>query len=197
MSKEPGGRYARDRQALLTVYFLFYFGVLASMVIDHRLLSAVRPAMFNFNRDLPELAIIATGLPKWMIAHTWSFGFADTLAFALPLAWMSTRDRQRGRGWVFVLYIRFDLLLADLFLQVHHEPFILYVLLPLAMITRREERFYLLLKACRFYFIYVFVSAAVWKIARGAVWNTDEMSRILLVPHSDLLSGDCPRLTCR
>src|SRR5258708_27528193 len=30
-----------------------------------------------------------------------------------------------------------------------------------------------------FYFIYVFVSAAVWKIARGAVWNTDEMSRIL------------------
>ncbi|HLZ88303.1 MAG TPA: hypothetical protein VKQ52_13705, partial [Puia sp.] len=194
-------RYARDRRLLLTVYFACYFAVFLFLAIDHRLLAQVRPVVFNFNRDLTELALIATGLPRWMIAHPWSFWLADAGLFLLP-AFLLSYAIGKGRmppGLVvaFLLFLSLYLLLADIFWQVHQEPFIGYVLLPLAFLIGRADRFYRILQACRYYFLYVFVSAAIWKIARGAVFNSDEMSRILLVHHGDLLSGDCTGTACR
>lgn len=166
------------------------------MIRQGRLLSQVRPVLWNFNRDLTELAVIASGLPRWMIAHPGSFLLFDVLLFALPLAWLMSGLR-RWLGVAFVCFLALYLLLADIFWQMHHEPFILYVLLPMALITRRSDRFDTIFRFCRYYFLYIFVSAAVWKIARGAVFNGDEMSRILLIHHSELLSGDCSGWLCR
>ncbi|HEY4337021.1 MAG TPA: hypothetical protein VGM89_14020, partial [Puia sp.] len=182
-------------RVLATIYFGFYFLVFGSMALSHRLLSQVRPAFMNFNRDLTELAVLATGLPRWMIAHPGSFIVFDVLLFALPLVWLATGLR-RWLGVLFVGFLAVYLLLADIFWQVHHEPYILYLLLPLAFITRRPERIDGILQAARYYFLYIFVSAAIWKIARGAAFNSEEMSRILLVHHSELLSGDCQGWLC-
>jgi len=201
MDNRQSQPYTRDKQLLLTGYFLFYFVVFLFFSIDHRLLSQVRPIWFGYNRDLTELALIATGLPRWMIAHPMSFAAADGLAFLLPATLLGFAWR-RGRfspalGVAFTLFLGLYLLLADLFWQVHHEPFILYELLSLAFWTNREDRFYTLLRGCRYYFLYLFVSAAFWKIGRGGIFNGEEMSRILLVHHSELLSGDCTGWLCR
>jgi hypothetical protein len=190
------GRYVRERQVLATVYFLFYFSVFGAMIGQGRLLSQVQPVLWNFNRDLTEFAVIALGLPRWMIAHPGSFWVFDILLFALPLVWLATGLR-RWLGLLFVSFLALYLLLADIFWQVHHEPFILYVILPLSMITRRPDRFDGILRGCRYYFLYIFISAAIWKIARGGVFNGEEMSRILLIHHSELLSGDCTGWLCR
>jgi hypothetical protein len=193
--------YTRDKKITLLVYFLFYYGIFISFYLDDRLLSQYQPIFFTYNRDLTELILIATGLPRWMMTHPWTFTAADTLAFLLPAALLAYALR-KGRfspvlGIAFGLFLGGYLLLADLFWQVHHEPFVLYLLLALAWMTNREERFYQVLKGCRYYFLYIFTSAALWKIARGAVFNGQEMSRILLFHHTDLLSGPCTSFTCR
>jgi len=193
--------YTRDRNLLLGFYFLFYYAVLLGLFLDDRLLVQYRPIFFNYNRDLTELFLIATGLPRWMIVHPASFAIADVAAFLLPLPLLVYVGR-KGRfsaiaGVVFLLTVVLYLLLADIFWQVHYEPFVLFLLLPLAWTTNRPARFYALLTACRYYVLYIFVSAAVWKLARGAVFNSQEMSRILLLHHTDLLTGPCTSLTCR
>ena len=194
-------QYTRDSKFLLTVYFLFYFAVFGFQGIDSRLLVQVRPAFFHYNRDLGELALIGLGLPGFMIAHPVTFALADVLVFLLPLGLLGYHWRT-GRfstalGWVFTLYLTLYLLLADIFWQVHHGPFIIYALVSLAFLTNREDRFYMVLKGCRYYFLYIFVSAAIWKLVRGAAFRPEEMSRILLLQHSDLLSGDCRPALCR
>jgi hypothetical protein len=201
--------YTRDRNLLVVIYFLFYYAVLLGFFLDDRLLSQYHPIFFNFNRDLTELALIATGIPRYMIAHPAWFTIADILAFLLPLPLIFREARQTGHpetrpanfspwpGLLFVCYLAFYLLLADIFWQVHHEPFILLLVLALVWTTGRPDRFYLILKGCRYYFLYIFVSAAIWKLARGAVFNSEEMSRILLLHHTDLLTGDCTSLACR
>src|ERR1700760_406362 len=101
MGNLAGGRYVRDRKFLLSVYFIFYFAVFLFQALDHRLLIQVQPVVFNFNRDLTELAVIAAGLPRWMIAHPWTFGLFDGLLFILPLAWLiagGARRRWLGIG---------------------------------------------------------------------------------------------------
>lgn len=193
--------YTRDKKTALIVYFLFYYAVFLSFYLDGRLLSQYQPIFFTYNRDLTELILIGTGLPRWMMANPWSFTAADVLAFGLPailLAYGLRKGRlSPGLGIAFGLFLTGYLLLADLFWQVDHEPFVLYVLLSLAWMTNREERFYLILKGCRYYFLYIFVSAALWKLLRGAVFNGQEMSRILLFHQSDLLIGSCESFPCR
>ncbi len=193
--------FSRDRRLVLIVYFLFYYAFLLGFCLENRLLSQYHPILFNFNRDLTELALIATGIPRWMISHPFSFAIADGIAFVLPLAILVNFGQKRRFFpvfWVvFALNTAFYLLLADIFWQVHHEPFILFFLLALAFIPNRPDRFYLLISGCRFYFLYIFVSAAIWKITQGAVFNGEEMSRILLLHHTDLLAGACTSLSCR
>lgn len=192
MDRLGGGRYARDRQFLTIVYFGFFFAVFGYQWVDGRWLYQVRPEFMSYNRDLSELGVILVGLPRWMIAHPWSFGLADAMLFLLPVGGLAAGRRpllRRLLGVGFVLYLGLYLVLADIFWQIHHEPLILYLLLPLTLITTRAKRFYGLLEACRYYFLYIFVSAALWKIARGAVFNGQEMSRILIVHHDDLLAA--------
>lgn len=193
--------YTRDRKLLLVVYFFFYYAVLLGFFFDDRLLYQYRPIFFNYNRDLTELWLIATGLPRWMIAHPASLAVADALAFILPLPLIRQNLRNRSfsswPGIVFFIGLSLYLLLADIFWQMHYEPFILLLLLALAWTTNKPARFYALMKVCRYYFLYAFVSAAIWKSARGAVFNGQEMSRILLIHHTDLLTGDCSSFACR
>ncbi len=193
--------FYRDRRLVLVLYFLFYYAFLVGFYLDYRLLSQYHPIFFNYNRDFTELALIATGIPRWMINHPFSFGAADALAFLLPLPILLGFGHKRRFfsffGVIFALFFAFYLLLADIFWQVHHEPFILFFLLALVFTTRRPDRFYLLITGCRYYFLYIFASAAIWKIARGAVFNGEEMSRILLVHHADLLTGTCSSISCR
>jgi hypothetical protein len=193
--------YTHDRNLLLLVYFGFYYAVLLGFFIDDRLLFQYRPIFFNYNRDLTELGLIATGLPRWMIAHPVSFIVADLLAFVLPLPviWQNLRSRSFSPwpGILFFVYLALYLLLANIFWQDHHEPYILFFLLAPVWTTARSDRFYGILTVCRYYFLYLFVSAAIWKIARGAVFNGEEMSRILLLHHTDWLTGACSSVTCR
>jgi hypothetical protein len=193
--------FYRDRRLVLVVYFLFYYAFLVGFCLDYRLLSQYHPIFFNYNRDLTELALIATGIPRWMVNHPFSFAAADALAFLLPLPiLLSFGQKRRFFGLfsvIFALFVAFYLLLADIFWQVHHEPFILFFLLALVFTTSRPDRFFLLITGCRYYFLYIFASAAIWKIARGAVFNGEEMSRILLLHHADLLTGTCSSISCR
>ena len=194
-------QYSRDKHLLLTVYFLFWLAVVLFLAIDHRLLSQVRPELFWYNRDLTELALIGIGLPRWMVGHPVCFAVMDLLAVAIPISLLGYALRKKrfstALGWIFTLFLAFYVLLADIFWQVHLEPFVIYWLLSLCFLTNNERRFYDILRACRYYFLYIFVSAAIWKIARGAVFHPREMSDILLRHHADLLAGPCDTWTCR
>ncbi|HEV9038664.1 MAG TPA: hypothetical protein VGQ51_18635 [Puia sp.] len=194
-------QYSRDKNLLLTVFFLFWLPVVLFFALDHRLLSQVRPALFWFNRDLAELTLIGIGLPRWMIDHPASFAAMDGLAVLLPIILLRSAIRNKrfssALGWIFTVFLVLYILLADIFWQVHLEPFVIYWLLSLAFLTNSERRFYGILRICRYYFLYIFVSAAIWKIARGAVFNGQEMSDILLRHQGYLLAGDCDTWTCR
>ncbi|WP_431216059.1 hypothetical protein ACQ86N_16305 [Puia sp. P3] len=126
---------------------------------------------FNYNRDLTELALIGAGIPHWLMGHPAMLVLLDGLALLLPVVLLVVW-RIRGRfgiaaGVVFSAFLSFYLLLADIFWQVDLQPFMLYILLSFAFCTNRPERFDGILRLSRYYFLYVFASAALWKIARG------------------------------
>src|ERR1700748_2613671 len=115
--------YTRDKRILLGVYFLFYYAVLLFFALDERLLSQYQPILFNYNRDLAELGLIATGIPRWLMAHPGSLVMAGVLAFLLPAVLVGYMILRKGRfsvllGVVFVVFLGIYLLLADVFWQM-------------------------------------------------------------------------------
>ena len=190
-----------SRGTLLTVYCLFYYAVLLSFVSQGRLLCQYRAIYFHYNRDLLELCLIGTGLPRYMILHPWTYGVADTLSFLLPaliaVHFIIRRRFSIPLGILFSLWLLLYSLLMNIFWEGHPEPYLQYFLLSFAFMANREDRLHDVLLCSRYYLMYFFSTAALWKILRGAVFNLHEMSNILVMQHSDLLTGPCNGFRCR
>ncbi len=193
--------YLLHKKKIVACYFISYYLCILFLAYNHMLLWQYRPIFFTYSRDLPELFIIATGLPKFMISHPWAFLVSDILLFAVPLM-LLIYFFKKGKfsppiGILFTLYTGLYFLIANIFLQYHEEPYLVYFVFSFLFIVNREDKFYSILSLCRFYFLYIFFSAAIWKIFRGAVFNLPEMSNILIFQHNDVLNTDCHSFFCR
>jgi hypothetical protein len=181
-------------------YFIFFFGFVLFSYFNQRLLSQYQPSYFNFNRDLLELLIIATGLPKFLIGHPIIFFYLDILLIVIPIALilytLIIRKKSVILGLIFSIYLLLYLLLQNIFLQIHLESYVAFVMLSLLFIFKSEIRIAAIIKLVRLLFLYVFVSAALWKILRGSVFYTDQMQNLLIGQHAAYLSNHCNSYLC-
>jgi hypothetical protein len=49
----------------------------------------------------------------------------------------------------------------------------------------------------RYTFIYALGTAGVWKVARGAAFQSNELSNILIMQHSNYLTNNCTEFLCQ
>lgn len=193
--------YSIHKKLVLTVYFIFYYFTLFSFFFSHRLLSQYKAVFFTHNRDLTELALIATGIPAFMIAQPWTYIVADSLMFIVPvfllIFYIKQKAFSRITGFLFLALLLAYFLLQDIFTQLHSQMFIGFFIIAFTFITTTPQQFYNALKLGRYFFLYSFVSAAIWKISRGTLLNTEQLSTILVFQHGDLLTGNCSNNLCR
>lgn len=193
--------FIQQRKRVIYTYLLFYYCVFITFALTHRLLTQNEPVFFSHNRDLTELFIIATGLPKLMISHKWLFLMADTCLFLFPfiigLYYWSKGKLSWIIGSVFVIFTGLYIHLENIFLSVTPTMYIGIALMGLVFMTNTQRSFYSIIALCRYFFLYTMFSAAVWKILRGTIFNYHEMSNILLLQHANVLSTNCQDIACR
>jgi hypothetical protein len=181
-------------------YFIFFFGFVLFSYFNQRLFSQYLPTYFNFNRDLLELLVIATGVPKYLIANPYLFLYMDILLILIPfvliLYALITKSKSFILGLIFSTYLLFYLLLQNIFLQIHLESYVAYAALSLLFMFKSEIKMDAIIKFTRFLFLYVFVSAALWKIFRGSIFYSDHMQNLLISQHAAYLSNQCHSYLC-
>ena len=59
------------------------------------------------------------------------------------------------------------------------------ILIPIAFIFNSEKRYFKYLELMRFYVIFIFTSASLWKIIRGVAWDSSHMQLSLKAQHID------------
>jgi uncharacterized membrane protein YphA (DoxX/SURF4 family) len=62
--------------------------------------------------------------------------------------------------------------------------------MPLVFCNKTDKGFYFTMHSFRIIFILIFFSAGLWKLRVGGVFNTDEMSGILLLQHKQILAAN-------
>jgi len=69
------------------------------------------------------------------------------------------------------------------------EAHIVWLLFPVIFIPKKEKTFVLLFEGLRYFFLFFFASAAVWKFVQGGIFNINQMSGVLLFQHNQLLTN--------
>jgi hypothetical protein len=67
------------------------------------------------------------------------------------------------------------------------ETHIANMLFPIVFIAKDIQVFKLLTDGIRYFLLFFLMSAGIWKIAQGGIYNAHQMSNILLVQHKEML----------
>lgn len=162
---------------LVLLFYRFVQGVLVS-----QLGQPVVPVDAN---DWVYLIFYNTGLMQYAFAHPFVASVLDMLLFLLPILAMVTGRR------MFVVGTTIGLLLYQFIFNWvtyhNYHGLVGALVLTIPFWSKREERFELLWQGARYYWLYVFASAGLWKVLRGSAFHDGQLSAILMEQQLDLL----------
>jgi uncharacterized membrane protein len=69
------------------------------------------------------------------------------------------------------------------------ESYISWLLFPVLFMAFNLQSFYFILHGLRYFFLYFFASAGLWKIVQQGVFNIKQMSGVLLYQHKEYLTS--------
>ena len=179
----------RDRFILA---FVGIFYLLAIYKLFNGLwLFQVEPFYFLNRFDGTTWLLMQTGIHQWIIDHPYSWLMIDILFYAFPLVWWILQRKQQVAGVI----LAFSWLIINwLYVQCYTlyptnsiESYTAWLLMPILFCTPKLKSFYYLLHAGRYFFLFFFASAAIWKFRQAGIFNLDQMSDVLLVQHKEYL----------
>jgi hypothetical protein len=175
------------------VFYLACFVIIYSWFIYHGLLfSLIEPVFFLNRLDVTHNIFMLTNLQHYLLNSEWlRIGF-DTIYLLLPLLLLYTCLKEKKiQTVVAVVMVAFNILYNSFFSTisvVSIENFGAWMFVPLVFLARTPKSFYYTMHICRLLFIIIFLSAGLWKIRAGGVFNIEEMSAILFRQHGSYLA---------
>jgi hypothetical protein len=167
----------------LTNYTWFFY--------ENLLLSQMRPLIFTNRLDLTFNILMLSGIHQLLKSNNGFCILFDILYFLLPLLMtISIVYEWKGRKMLVIAVSLFSLLYGTLisaFSYFSIEFFSAWIFIPLIFYASSQKGFYYLLHCIRIIFIISFFSAGLWKIRAGGIFNTEQMSAILMRQHKQFL----------
>lgn len=192
--------WADGKHKYLLNYLLFFYAVFFFYFINHKFFGQVQPMYFKLEPDMLHLFVLATGIPKWLILHPGAYVWLDILVLLFPAAILAYYFRNKKfnlfLGVSFTAYLMLYFLLQSALLNVSLQPCVPYVILSCMFWSNSDSRFKLVLQVARFIILYMFASAAMWKILRGALIEPQQMSHILMEQHANYMVSNCTAWIC-
>jgi hypothetical protein len=175
-----------------TLWFLTIFYGLAALKWWQGLwLYQVEPFMFTSRFDGITWLLMLTGLHHWAIQTPWVNYLWDVLFYGFPLIYLIIYFRSSKLAsklaWLWLIINFLYIQVYTLYPTNSIEGHIAWLLLPLLFITQSLRSFYLVIHGLRYFFLYYFLSAGIWKLAQGGAFDPVQMSAILIEQHKDFL----------
>jgi hypothetical protein len=175
-----------------TISFLAIFYVLAFYKFFNGLwLFQAAPYFFVNRFDGTTWLFMQTGIHQWLINNKHGWWLFDITFYSMPLVYyVAYRFNQTAAiilafCWLIInwFYVQFYTLFPTNSIEGH----IAWLLMPVLFGARKLKTFYFLMHGLRYFFLFFFVSAAIWKMRQGGLFNPQQMSGILLMQHADYL----------
>jgi hypothetical protein len=166
--------------ALCILGYLFYNNVLLSQMSQ-----PLEPALIFPSIDNTYWLLLATGIYHIVISQGGLSVVLDILLLSLPILILMLPNH---RSWFcsFFVLITFYYMAQNITAGHHFHSLVGMVFLSFAFCVG-EKRFEFVWEAVRYYTLFIFVSAAFWKIVRGNIFDPFHMLNILRSQHAQFL----------
>jgi hypothetical protein len=179
------------RQVLVLYCIIFY--VLMIWKWWHGLfLYEVQPFLFNNRFDFTTWSLMQTGIHQWLLNNKNGWILFDAVFYSMPLL-LFLANRLNRNATVIVAFLL--LLVNWVYLQCYTlyptnsiESYTAWLLFPILFCMGSTQGFYFVLHALRYFFLFFFASAGVWKLTSLSVANAEQMSAVLLYQHADYMA---------
>lgn len=170
-------------------FFWSAFAILCYYFYNSALLSQLSqplpPPLIFPSIDNTYWVVLASGIYHFVIQHAVLSVLLDISLMALPLLILILPNNR-------ILFCAFFVLISFYFITqnivaAHHFHSLVGVVFLAFVFCFKGERFEKLWQAVRYYTLFVFVSAALWKIARGHIFEPNQMANILKAQHAQFL----------
>ena len=174
-------------------YCLIFYVLMVYKWCNGLLLYQIQPSFFYSREDIFTWLFMQTGVHQLLLNNWKGWILMDTLFYAIPLIYLLLfRINQK-----LSLAAAFAMLMINwVYVQCYTlyptnsiEGHIAWLFFPFIFMFNNQQSFKLLLEGLRYLFLYLFISAGVWKFAQGGISNTHQMSGILLMQHISLLTN--------
>jgi hypothetical protein len=134
-----------------------------------------------------------TGIHQWLLNNQDGWILFDVAFYSMPLVYLLANNVFRTGSFLVAALM---LLVNWTYIQCYTlyptnsiEAHTAWLLFPIAFLARNPRTFRLLIEGLRYFFLFFFVSAGLWKVFNGSLFNSDQMTGILLYQHADLLAN--------
>lgn len=142
------------------------------------------PILFQ-EKEIFYKLYLNTGITQYIVSHYIIAAAFDVCLFFSAVFFIILRDRIFAVAFLVLSTIYF--LSFNIITGHHYHSLIGVLVMIIPFLSKSEKRFGFLWEAARYYMLYVFASAALWKIMRGSVFHTEQLSSILMAQQLDLL----------
>ena len=183
---------AKKHIAQYAVFYLLCFLLNYAWSFYHGLLfSQIEPVYFINKIDITGNLLMLSGIQHKLIAsQDWRI-FFDLFYLVLPIILTyACLKCNRYQTIIAISTALFNIIYNYYYSMmsfVSIEVLIGWMIVPLIFAARWPERFYFTLHSVRILFILFFFSAALWKIRAGGIFNSEQMSGILISQHATYL----------
>jgi hypothetical protein len=134
-----------------------------------------------------------TGLHQWLLNNENGWFLFDTLFYTAPFIYFLHYRYKPAWSCISAIVL---LLINWMYIQCYTlyptnsiGGHLAWLLFPMAFIFNNEKTFQLLFEGLRYFFLFFFFSSGVWKFAEGGIFNSAQMSGVLLFQHGALLTN--------
>jgi hypothetical protein len=180
------------KRLLFIQYFLLLFYTLAFYRwLNGMLLYQMQPQIFNTRYDITTWIFMLPGIHRWALGNPVAWTIFDIFFYCIPIIWFAIWRKNERAGqlagiamlvinW---MYVQYYCLYPTSSIEMHLS----WLLLPILFSTRKLKSFYFILHGLRYFFLFFFASAAIWKFRQGGFFNLEQMSGVLLLQHKEFL----------
>lgn len=134
-----------------------------------------------------------SGIHRGLLNNRGGWILFDILFYSTPLLYLGTYkyvSKLASAVAVIMLLVNwFYVQCYTLYPSNSIEGHIAWLFFPIVFIPEDKKTFILLFDGLRYFFLFFFVSATVWKVAQGGLFSISQMSGILLYQHKELLTS--------
>ncbi len=178
--------FEKDYRLKATLVFAFALLLLFMRFISNVLLSQIGHAALVFEqKELLYRLFVQSGTVQLITSNYLIAALFDALLFFLPVLFILTQRRMYV--WLFSLVTLVYFMAFNVITGHHYHGLAGLVVISIPFWSKDEDRFNLLWEGARYYLLYIFASAALWKLLRGSAFEPQQMVNILKAQQLDLL----------